>query len=474
MIQKIYLQLSPNIPLENLAHIFPHLRLFSDIYVFIEKPFQLFTELLNLMQKISDFLQKHSFCRLYLHLIHPFSSKLEAFYLKLMEFTSPFNMEGYTHQGTPRFIIFPILFKPPSEQEIMPFLKFLERQFMPPSLIIDTAHNTSIPQTVERVFILSDPNPIVSLGQHELLLSLSEMEYPDEGLTSPCPLKVVIDQNGNVFPCFRAFQLNIGGISIKEKEVINRLFPPINLCAECKYKTLLLSAGPILDQERQGGLHFQLGLSYFDKAEIEPALKHFSQALNLVSPADRAEVYFYLGLCKANLGDYSAAITYLNKANIWNYNAYFYLGFAHFQLGNYLEAKEALEKALTFELPLEDRLPIALYLATVYKELKQYPKAISLLQETSQLAPGVREIYNLMGTCYYKWQKYPEAVKCFEKAIFLAPDSAIDYANLCLSLKAMGKRAEAIPYCQKALALDPNLEFAREVLKELTAKDFFS
>jgi ribosomal protein S12 methylthiotransferase accessory factor len=73
-----------------------------------------------------------------------------------------------------------------------------------------------------------------------------------------------------------------------------------------------------------------------------------------------------------------------------------------------------------------------------------------------------------MGTCYYKLQKYPEAVKCFERAIFLAPDSAIDYANLCLSLKAMGKKAEAIPYCQKALALDPSLEFAREVLKELT------
>ncbi|MDL1970407.1 MAG: tetratricopeptide repeat protein [Candidatus Desulfofervidaceae bacterium] len=466
MIQKVYLKLSPETPLEDISHLFHHLRLFSDIYVFIEDPSQSFTYLFNLTREISAFLQKYSFCRLNLHLIHSFSPELKSFYLTLTQLTSTFNIEGYTHQGTPRLIVFPILLGPFSEQKITPFLEFLEGQFMPPSLFVTASAYASIPRSVERVFVLSDSDPIVSLGQQQLLLDILEMDYPNENLTSPCPLNVVIDPKGNIFPCFRAYQLNIGMVELKEKGFINRLFPPAELCAECKYKALL-SAGAVLSQEDQGELHFRLGLSYFDKAEIEPALKHFSQALNLVSPDDRGEIYFYLALCKANMGDYPTTIAYLKKANIWNYNAYFYLGFAHFQEGNYLEAKEALEKALALEPPLEEKLPIALYLATVYKELGQYSEAISLLQQMSWLTPEVREIYNLMGTCYYKSQKYSEAAECFEKAISLAPDSAIDYANLCLSLKAMGKTSEAISHCQKALALDSSLDFARKALKEL-------
>lgn len=466
MIQKVYLKLSPEIPPKDISCLFHHLRLFSDIYVFTQNPSQSFTYLFNLTKEISAFLQKYSFCRLNLHLIHPFSPELESFYFTLTQLTSTFNIEGYTHQGTPRLIVFPILLGPFSEQKITPFLKFLEGQFMPPSLFVNASAYASTPQSVERVFVLSDPDPIVSLGQQQLLLDILEMDYPNENLTSPCPSNVVIDQKGNIFPCFRAYQLNVKAVKLKENGFINRLSPPTDLCADCKYKTLL-SAGTVLSQDDQGELHFRLGLSYFDKVEIEPALKHFSQALNLVSSEDKDEVYFYLALCKANVGDYPTTIAYLKKANIWNYNAYFYFGFAHFQEGNYLEAKEALEKAIGLNPPLEEKLPIALYLAAVYKELGQYPEAISLLQQMSRLAPGVREIYNLMGTCYYKLQKYTEAANCFEMAISLAPDSAIDYANLCLSLKAMGKTLEAIPNCRKALALDPNLDFARKALEEL-------
>jgi len=469
MIQKIYLRLSPETPSEDISRLFYHLRLFSDIYVFIENLPQLLPHLLNLTQAITSFLQKYSFCRLNLHLIHPFSPELESFYLPLTQLTSAFNLEGYTHQGTPRFIVFPILLGPFVNQEMTPLLKFLERQFMPPSLFVNASASNSIPQSVERIFILSDPDPIVSLGQQQLLLDLLEMEYPNQNLTSPCPSNLVIDQQGNIFPCFRAYQLKLGAVNLSESNPMERLYPPSGLCSECKYQAML-SAGPLLSHDSLGELHFRLGLSYFDKAEIELALKHFSQALNLVSSEDKNEIYFYLALCKANMGDYPTTITYLKKANIWNYNAYFYLGFAHFQEGDYLEAKEALEKALTLDPPLEEKLPIALYLASVYKELGHYPKAISLLQEMSQLTPEVREIYNLMGTCYYKAQKYADAVECFERAISLAPDSAIDYANLCLSLKAIGKISEAIPYCQKALALDPELDFARKALEEIINK----
>ena len=182
---------------------------------------------------------------------------------------------------------------------------------------------------------------------------------------------------------------------------------------------------------------------------------------------EHGDVYLYLGLCKANLGEYALAIDYLKKANIWNYNAYFYLGFSYFQQREYLKAQDALEKALSLNPPLEDKLSIALYLATTYRELQRFEKAIILLQELVKVAPEVREIHNLMGICYFKEKDYQEASECFQKAINLAPDSAIDYANLGLCLKALGKKEQAKFYCQKALSLDPSLDFAQKALEEL-------
>ena len=240
------------------------------------------------------------------------------------------------------------------------------------------------------------------------------------------------------------------------------------LCPQCKYQLIsTLENTPLVSKSELSNLHFRLGLSYFGLQKIEEALSHFLKALKFTSEEEHGDVYLYLGLCEANLGEYALAIDYLKKANIWNYNTYFYLGFSYFQQREYLKAQDALEKALSLNPPLEDKLSIALYLATAYRELQVFEKAIVLLQELVKVAPEVREIYNLMGICYFKIQHYQEASECFEKAISLAPDSAIDYANLGLCLKALGEKEQAKFYCQRALSLDPSLDFAKKALEEL-------
>jgi len=224
------------------------------------------------------------------------------------------------------------------------------------------------------------------------------------------------------------------------------------LCPQCKYQLIsTLENTPLVSKSELSNLHFRFGLSYFGLQKLELALSHFFKALEFSPEEEHGDVYLYLGLCKANLGEYALAIDYLKKANIWNYNAYFYLGFSYFQQREYLKAQDALEKALSLNPPLEDKLSIALYLATTYRELQRFEKAIILLQELVKVAPEVREI----------------ASECFQKAINLAPDSAIDYANLGLCLKALGKKEQAKFYCQKALSLDPSLDFAQKALEEL-------
>jgi len=131
-----------------------------------------------------------------------------------------------------------------------------------------------------------------------------------------------------------------------------------------------------------------------------------------------------------------------------------------------LKAKENLEKALNFNLPLEEKIPIVIYLGHTYKNLGLYEKAINLCEEIAKYVE-LEQIFNLMGTCYFKLKAYDKAVECFKKAILIDPFCAIDYANLCLSLKELNKREEAIYYGEKALELDPELEFIKKILREI-------
>jgi len=466
MIQKVYLKLNPDISLKYFSFLFSQLSIFSEIYLFIEDFKSHFSYVFEFTKMLKDFLQKYSFCKVHLNLVHPFDAELRPFYLMFSELVEPFNLEGYTHQVTPRLILFPIICFPPFP-ESADFLEFLEQKFMPPGVLIRKKQYSWASERIERIFLSSHKEHLLSLGYQELLsVLLEKMREQNEDILNPCTSTLIIDEEGKIFPCLAAYQNHI--VSGNLSEGTFKTTPLKELCSQCKYQVIsILENTPLVSKAELGNLHFRLGLSYFGLQNVEDALSHFLKALEFTPEEEHSDVYLYLGLCEANLGEYALAIDYLKKANIWNYNAYFYLGFSYFQQKDYLKAQDALEKALSLNPPLEDKLSIALYLATTYRELQMFEKAIVLLLELARLAPEVREIYNLMGICYFKTHNYKEASECFEKAITLAPDSAIDYANLGLCLKALERKEEAKFHCQKALSLDPSLDFAKKALEEL-------
>jgi len=443
----VYIKLNTDFSISSLL---PELDMFNEIYFFIEDFKKNFQKLLIIIKEITNFLEKYSFCQIRLHLVHPYEEDLEFFYNTIYQMLNPFNLEGYSHQITPRLMIFPIIFSPPFSNTSL--FSFLESHFMPPGVIVDKDVKEKI-KNIERIFIMSHSDFLLSIAYQNFLLNLLEnMRLLGENWCL-CPKTIIIDK-GQIFSCIRAYQFKLKHL-------------PKDLCSQCRYELLnIFSNTSLIGNEELVNLHFRLGLTCFEKEEIEIASKHFYQALKFVSSDEKEDVYYYLGLCQAQLGEYDLAIEYLKKANIQHYNTYFYLGFSYFQKGNFLKAKENLEMALNFFPPLEEKLMIVLYLGHVYKELKMYKDAIFLLKDIEKKIP-VKEIYNLMGTCYFKLNSYEEAVFCFKKAISLDPNSAIDYANLCLALKALNKKEEAKFHCEKALSLDPTIEFAYKALNEL-------
>ena len=84
-----------------------------------------------------------------------------------------------------------------------------------------------------------------------------------------------------------------------------------------------------------------------------------------------------------------------------------------------------------------------------------------------EVEPENYELWNLKGFCHFKQRKHDEAIACFEKAIEIDPSSGIDYANIASNLRDKGDTEGAIVMYQKALSLDPTIQFARESLERL-------
>ena len=149
------------------------------------------------------------------------------------------------------------------------------------------------------------------------------------------------------------------------------------------------------------------------------------------------------------------------------YYTYFYLGQIHLNQGDYTNAITCLNKAADLGAQGEDLAAIWTYLGICHKDLGAYHAALEVLGNADRIDPERTDTLNLMGFCHFKLKAFEDAIKCFERVIALNPSSAIDYANLAVNHRALGHTQKAIELYRLSLALDPGIEFAREHLAQL-------
>ncbi|HIJ89847.1 MAG: YcaO-like family protein [Desulfobulbaceae bacterium] len=162
----------------------------------------------------------------------------------------------------------------------------------------------------------------------------------------------------------------------------------------------------------------------------------------------------------------------LKKMQTYLPDAYFleyYLGKNMQAQGEFAAAVAHLERALTLR-PEEEDIPyIYSHLGDCLKDMGEYAKAITALQKGAAYDEDRPDIHNLLGFCHFKLSDYQTAIGHFRRTVELNPASAIDYANLGVNYRRLGKSDEASRYFELALNLDPNIEFAKTNLAELSA-----
>ncbi len=148
----------------------------------------------------------------------------------------------------------------------------------------------------------------------------------------------------------------------------------------------------------------------------------------------------------------------------------FYRGRNFAEMGFPESALSHFDRALRMQPEAEDLPYIYSYMGKCLNELGRYDEAVEILNTGLKEDEDRPDLHNTLGVCYFKTKQYEKAIAHFQRAVDLNPSSGIDYANLGVNYHKIGNKESAIEFLTLALTLDPSLDFAHELLADLTKK----
>jgi ribosomal protein S12 methylthiotransferase accessory factor len=148
----------------------------------------------------------------------------------------------------------------------------------------------------------------------------------------------------------------------------------------------------------------------------------------------------------------------------------FYRGRNYVSMGFPESALAHFESALKKNPEDEDLPYIYSFMGSCLKDLGKFDEAIEKLQAGLLVDEERPDLHNTLGVCYFKKENYEQAIVHFQRAVDLNPASGIDYANLGVNYSKLGKIEQAVEFLTIALTIDPDLDFAKDLLARILKK----
>jgi tetratricopeptide (TPR) repeat protein/glycosyltransferase involved in cell wall biosynthesis len=193
--------------------------------------------------------------------------------------------------------------------------------------------------------------------------------------------------------------------------------------------------------------------------------KDFSAAQNILfdllqEDQNDSDVLNFLGTIKLNLGEYSKAAGYLEKAiSIYERHpmAHYNLGlcYQHFKLSE--EARKHYKRAVELN-PLN--VDALINLGVVFQTQEDYDSAENYFNRASLLQPNSSKIFNNRGNLFFKKNELELAEKNYRKAISLEPDNPEFLFNLGNCCFQQGFIEDSIDLFKRTAELNPNEHLA--------------
>ncbi len=219
--------------------------------------------------------------------------------------------------------------------------------------------------------------------------------------------------------------------------------------------------------------HVTLGHLYLEQGRLELAEREFQQALTLDDRPDRLtspRLHALTGLARvyARTGRADRAVDMLQEAaSRWPREAGL-----RFQLGHLFSLQGLPERAIdswqrTVELDPNFRQAY-LELGIAYEDGGRFDSAVEAYRRAIRVDPSYALARYNLGLLYVRLGRLPEAVEQYQGAIAADPELADAYAGLAwIFASGRVRRQEGFDLIERAIGLDPDKSWYRDVLAEL-------
>jgi len=220
-----------------------------------------------------------------------------------------------------------------------------------------------------------------------------------------------------------------------------------------------------LELEASPAAYQGLGDIAYAQKDYEGALSYYQKALDL--DPEVAALHAAMGWSLYQLQRYPEALAEFQTslATEATGNGYQGLGNCYRALENYDAALKAYQNWL--KLSPQSAWPYKAVGETLYK-LQRYEEAVDIFTQAVKLEeqPGIVDCYMGLGNSYMALKEYRAALDAFQNWLSRMPGSAGANAAVAAAYIGLGDCTSARPYLDKALGIDPNYSYAKNLLKQ--------
>jgi len=175
-------------------------------------------------------------------------------------------------------------------------------------------------------------------------------------------------------------------------------------------------------------IYYFLGKIKMQMGKYEEAINDYNCARE-TSPYD-SEIYFQIGNAKFNLKNYSESIIYYNQAvklNSNSINSYLNRALANYNLEDYKEALADFRHYFLYEGYSVENIHIIYKTGLIAKELGDYSGALYYYNKVISFNCNNPDYFFERGEIFYMLNKFREAILDFDNAIILNPNKSKYY-----------------------------------------------
>lgn len=196
-----------------------------------------------------------------------------------------------------------------------------------------------------------------------------------------------------------------------------------------------------------------MAVTYSEKGDLEAAIKHYKNTIELLPT--HVDAIFNLANSLRDQGQSQAALSLYKKViatDPTDTDAFINMASIYKDMGNNNLAELQYRHALTIDSKNAD---LYYNLGNIKKEGMQFKEAQSYYKKALELRPSCQLTLNNMGNSYLELDELKEAANCFQKSLIINPNNPQTYVNLGNVLQSMRLFDDAIKSYEKASGLDP-------------------